>query len=273
MKTCLSSVLCLSFMLIHHALSAQDALTFQPDSIYSINQVKLRHWFSGTNKLHVATSHYNRNGQLVRHMKPDNYGFTELNTYYLYDGSGKLNRMVDSIKTRIPTKKEADSLMAMGLIVDSFLTDLRASPRIEVCRYELLHQGGVIVRIAKFNPNETLAYIDSLDNEGKLRRKYSYWNETLVRVDTTSFLFPNLPDKHTGWEYRRGRKREWQSTYRYQFDSQHLLNFVRTRSDGESAKARYFYDEKGLLVKTNSDLFDYEYPLIDVFEYEYYENE
>lgn len=251
--------------------TAQNTLTIQADSIYQGHKVKARHQYGGNSKFHVSSTFFDRKGRKTRYSKPDNHGFTENNTYYVYDASGRLIKMVDSVKTRIPSEVEIEQLTETGLVISSFLPELEALPGLKVLRYELTYEGSQLTRIAKFNPNESLQFIDSIQNLGLLSRKYWYWENKLYRVDTTKYLTPDIPNRISGWANQRGYRYEWELNYDLELQGSNVQSFTCTREDGESASSAYFYDDYGLLIRVENGLFDYEYPSIDHYEYEYYE--
>ncbi len=267
-------VLCFigTFMLFGFNLQAQNKLTDQPESLYKKNNVKLRHWYSGTNKLYEGTSYFDREGRMIRWSKPSNFGFTDNLTYYDYDADGKLISIIDSIKTRMPIEMEIEELEAAGLVTLSFQDEIKVIPPLEVFRYELFYQGDHLIRLSKFNPDESLMYIDSSFNEGLTHKKYSYWKEDLYQVEETTYSASNRIKRQRGWKYYRGSKYEWDDTFEYVMEGNRIQSFTKIKMNGEAATANYLYDITGLLSNTNIQLFGTkEYTLIDVYVYEYFE--
>lgn len=254
------------------AIYAQNELTIQSDSVYKNNNVKARHWYSGTNRFHEGTTNFDHEGTIVSHMKPSNFGFTENTTYYIYNLDGKLTGMVDSIKTRAPNDSEREKFQEGNQVPISFYSDLASLPTLEVFRYELTHDDNELIRISKFDPNESLVYIDSIKNQGSLRQKYWFRKDDLYKVESTEYISPNRFIRKYGWTHSRGRKYEWDKQFEFTTEDNRIQTLTHSRSDGQQISGTFLYDDYGLLIKTESELFDTdEYNLVEFFKYEYYE--
>jgi hypothetical protein len=243
---------------------AQEKGTYQADSIYKANHVKLRKWYSGTNKSLGVITYYDREGRLIKYQVNLNLGATVNTTHYTYDSIGNLISIVDSTKNGLPDKKEVKRVKKMGINPNFILNSIKNKPAIEVSEYELIYENHELSRITKYNPDGSLDYIDKFKDNGMIQEREWYRDGKLYRVDTTEFLIPNFKNKYYGWEIRGDTKSEWNYTYDYKMENGLVKEYTRF-DDGElEDTVKYFYDTNGLLLKTEGYI-------LEQFEYEYYQ--
>lgn len=243
---------------------AQEKGTYQADSIYKVNNVKLRKWYSGNNKKLGVITYYDTEGRLSKYQVEMNLGATTRTTHYEYDVDGKLINMVDSTKNGKPDKKEIKRLKKMGLNPNMLLGDLKNKPSLEVSKYELAYHDSELLKITKYNPDGSLDLVDTFKEGGKIQKREWYRNGKLYQISTTKYLKPNLKENFYGWEMQNGQKSEWDYTFTYDFEEGKVKSYVRFDNGEKKETVKYFYDAKGLLSRTEGYV-------LEQFEYEFYQ--
>ncbi|HNP19718.1 MAG TPA: hypothetical protein PKL31_14870 [Fulvivirga sp.] len=242
---------------------AQETGTYQADSVYKSNKVKLRKWYSGTNKKGGRTMYYDREGRLTKNEVELNLGATKVSTYYIYDQSGRLNAMVDSTKNSEPDKKQVKELKKMGINPQLILRTV--GPELEVSKYELEYDGDDLIKQTKFNPNGSIDFIVHIDGKRVKEIKDWYRNGSVYRQDTTEFITQFHKAKYYGWQLNNGTKLSWNYRFEYKFDERgRVLSYTRFDGEVEKETATFTYDSNGLLIETSGYAPNY-------FEYEYYD--
>lgn len=242
---------------------AQERETYQTDSLYKANNVKLRKWYSGTNKKLGLITYYDKEGRMTKYQVEMNMGATTRTTHYTYDKNGKLTHMVDSTKNGEPDKKEIKRLKKMGINANMLLGNIKNKPPLEVSRYELIYQEDELVKLTKYNPDGSLDIVDHLKENGKIQKREWYRNGELYQISTTEYVRPNLKEKYYGWEIRGGQKSEWNYTFKYDFEAGRVKRYIRFDNGEQKETVKYCYDGNGLLLKTEGYV-------VEQFEYEFY---
>lgn len=251
------------FMFICSPSVAQELGNYQNDSIYKQNKVKVRKWYSGTNKKLTITTSYDTEGRLSKYNVTLNLGATEMTTYYSYDANGKLINQVDTIRNGKPDKKELKRLKKMGFNPKMLLGDVKNKPALEVAKYDLIYEGDELIKRIKYNPDGSLDIVDSFQEGGKLQKKEWYRNGNIYRESTTRFLTEFHKERYFGWEIREGNKTTWDYHFEYDFEDGKVQKYVRYDFGNPKDTVTYYYDQKGLLTKTQGYI-------LEQFEYEYY---
>lgn len=258
-------------------LSAQDRDAFQPDSVYKANKVKLCKVIE-SGGWHYSTTHFDHNGRIVRLVKydnsdPSNYGayFTEISTYYLYADDGRLIHMIDSVKTRMPTPEESEKIRTTGPIGNDFVDKLNETPPLEINTYELVYENEEMVLTNKFDPKESLLYVDSISKNGYQHKKYSYTDRVLDQVEFISYSQRGYPCRRVIQVPNEGYWFWNEYNLTYEFQGGRLTIVTGVRDDGEVAETQYFYNESGLATKRLVGSFGYDQYSEQLYTYEYYE--
>ncbi|KXX69119.1 hypothetical protein [Flammeovirga sp. SJP92] len=261
MKNFLILVIC---VLTLSSVIAQEKGTYQADSIYKTNNVKLRKWYMGTNKKLGVITYYDKEGRLTKYQVKMNLGATDKTTHYQYGSNGQLESIVDSIKYGEPDKKEIKSLKKMGINPNMLLGDINNKPQLEVSKYDLVYESDELIKITKYNPDGTLDFIDNFKNNGKIQERALYRNGELYRISFTEYLIPNHKAKFYGWEMSSGKKSEWNYSFEYELENGLVKSYARFDNGKEMETVEYFYDDNGLLLKTKGNI-------LEQFEYQFYE--
>lgn len=242
----------------------QEKGTYQADNIYKSNNVKLRKWYSGTNKKLGAITYYDKEGRLIKYQVFMNMGATTRTTYYQYDLNGRLTKQVDSTINGDPDKKEIKKLKKMGLNPAFIIGSIKDKPPLEISKYEISYDSDFIKVIVKYNPDGSLDYVDSLMQNGQNQVRHWYRDNKLYQISTTEYLTPFLKEKYYGWEIRNSQKGEWNYTFEYTFENGQIKSYVSYDNKEPKETVKYYYDSNGLLVKTEGYV-------LELFEYEHYE--
>ena len=241
----------------------QETGTYQSNSIYKANRVKARLWYSGTNKQLGITTFYDTNGRLIKYQLEPFMNGAQRTTHYTYDSNDLLIAMVDTTKNGEPNKEQIDKLKKMGLDPNKFIKKDKNRPTVEVAKYELTYSGVQLIKVTKYNPDGSLDIVDNIANNGKRKVRDWYRNGTLKEQSTTEYLTEFHKEKFYGWEIRGGEKSKWDYTFKYEFENGRVKSFVRFDGKNEMETTKYFYDDKGLLIKAEGYVPEF-------FEYVYY---
>lgn len=249
--------------LIAHLTFGQETGSYQSDSIYKANKVKTRLWYSGTNKQLSITTFYDREGRLIQYQLEPFIDGAQRTTYYIYDFNGKLTDMVDTTRNGEPDKEKIKQLAKMGIDPNKLIKKEKNRPPFEVAKYELKYDENQLIKIIKYNPDNSIDFIDHITNNGKTKIRDNYRNEKIYRQNKSDQLTEFLKERFYGWEVRDGKKVRWDYKFEYEFSSGILQ--TSTRFDGQKAieTIKYYYDSNGLLVKMEGQVPDF-------FEYVFY---
>lgn len=259
----MKQVLLIIFILSTTRAFAQETGTYQADSTYKSNSVKLRKWYRGTNKKGGTVMYYDKKGRLTRYEIEMNLGASIRTTHYLYNDYGLLISMVDSTSNSTPDKKEIKRLKKLGINPSLLMTGADL-PELEISKYELEYNGDQLVKQIKYSTDGSLEIVDVFEQDGKIQRRDWYRNGKLYRNSSTEYLTKFHKEKYYGWEIEKdGSKREWNYSFKYQFNEQrNVISFTRFDGDEEKETVAYTYDSRGLLTGSSgyySEFFEYEY--------------
>ncbi|MDW3196290.1 MAG: hypothetical protein R8G66_28210 [Cytophagales bacterium] len=179
--------------------------------------------------------------------------------------------MIDSVKTRMPTKEESESMMKTGPIATRFLDKLRQFPPLEINTYELIYESDELVLFKKFGPKEVLLFVDSISESGNLHKKYPYIDQILNRFEFTSYSLAGYPRTPLIQETDGAYWYESQYEFTYEYEENALRLVTGKRHDGETAETKYFYDENGLVTGRQTGLYGTDQFFEEFYTYEYYD--
>jgi hypothetical protein len=152
-----------------------------------------------------------------------------------------------------------DSNEITNKLNDTFEFDIPKAV-VEVANYELTYSGDLLAKVTQYNPDGSLDIVGNIKNNGKTKIRDWYRNEKLTEQSTTEYLTEFLKERFYGWEIRDGIKTEWDYKFKYEFDNGRVKSHTRYVAEMEKETVKYFYDEKGLLLKTEGyapDFFEY----------------
>lgn len=253
-------IILIAITIITNLTFGQETSTYQSDSVYKANKVKARLWYSGTNKKLGITTFYDKKGRLTKYQLEPFMDGAQRTTHYSYDLSGLLIGIADTTKNGVPDQKQIKELKKMGLDPNMFLKSDNNRPSVEVAKYELTYSGDLLVKVTQYNPDGSLDIVDNIKNNGKTKIRDWYRNGKLTEQSTTEYLTELLKERFYGWEIRDGIKTEWDYKFKYEFDNGRVKSHTRYVAEMEKENVKYFYDEKGLLLKTEGyapDFFEY----------------
>jgi YD repeat-containing protein len=241
---------------------AQDTQTYQSDSVYRVNSVKVRRTYSGNDKKLMYTTYYDKSGFLTKYELTTFVDGAQRSTYYTYDLQGKLKNQVDTTINGEPDPKQIETLIKMGLDPNLFIKKEENKPPFEVSKYELIYQNDSLKKVKQYNPDGSLDLVDLTENNGKTKIRLSYDNDKLVRSGTIDYFTKYHYKRFYGWDTRSGVKREWNYTYKYKLDNNRIKSYKRYNYKKLEEAVKYFYNVQGLIVKITSKVpyeFDYDY--------------
>jgi YD repeat-containing protein len=247
---------------ITHLTFGQETGTYQSDSVYRVNKVKARLWYSGTEKQLTITTFYDTNGKLIKYQLEPFMDGTQRTTHYTYDSNGRLIAVVDTTKNGESSKEQIERLKKMGLDPGKFIRKDKNRPPVEVAKYELAYSGDQLTKVTKYNPDGSLDIVDNINSNGKREIRDWYRNGKLTRQSTTEYLTKFHKEKFYGWEIRDGKKTKWDYTFKYEFENGRVKSFVRYDGKKEMETTKFLYDDKGLLIKAEGfapEFFEYVY--------------
>jgi YD repeat-containing protein len=253
-------IILIAITIITNLTFGQETGTYQSDSIYKANKVKARLWYSGTNKKLGITTFYDKKGRLTKYQLEPFIDGAQRTTHYSYDLSGRLIGIADTTKSGVPDQKQIKELKKMGLDPNMFVKSDNNRPSVEAAKYELTYSGDLLVKVTQYKPDGSLDIVDNIKNNGKTKIRDWYRNGKLTEQSTTEYLTEFLKERFYGWEIRDGIKTEWDYKFKYEFDNGRVKSYTRYVAEMEKETVKYFYDEKGLLLKTEGytpDFFEY----------------
>ena len=216
----------------------QESALYQRDSIYKVNKVKARLWYSGPAKDLIVTTYYNAEGKLVKYEPEPREDGTQVTTYYSYDPKGHAIGMVDTIRNEESKKP------------------------IAISNYELQYDSSVLVKLTKYNPDGSIDYIKKFTDQKNIENFYRYKNGTIVESSTTEYRTKLHEERSYGWEIRNGKKSVWDYRLKYELENGRVKRYVKFEGRRKRENVKFFYNEKGLLIKmdnSGSDFFEYVY--------------
>lgn len=221
------------YFILFQAVS-QGPATYQSQEIYKKKGVKVRRWYTGTNKVLDKITWYDREGRLIIEYNP------LMITYYRYNPNGQLIEKTDTIFGKKDQPKQ------VGL-------------------YVLEYSNQELIKVTRWNPDYTLSYITRYEKSEKLQITECYNpNAIIYSQDTAEYDNQNLKVKFYGCD--KSSHHCWNSSYIYHYDKNKNIVKKTWLNYGEPAGEIYFfYNDKGLLARTESKLAP------EFFEYEYYE--
>jgi hypothetical protein len=249
------------FLFISGLTFGQEKWTYQSDSIYKANNVKVRKWYTG-DKL-VATTFYDKNGRMKK-IKREPFTFGGQRTvYFEYNEIGKLINQVDTTRNGKPDKKALRKLKKLGLDLKSKVP--KDKPEIEISKFEIQYEDNELIKLTKFNPDGTLNIVDHFENNGQKQVRYWYRDGNKYQESITEYLDDFHKEKYYGWEISPNTgKREWNYTFEYVYENGKIKEFTRFDNGQKKEITKMEYDNNGLLTKAS-------YYTTERFEYEYYD--
>ncbi|HTJ49670.1 MAG TPA: hypothetical protein VL443_09470 [Cyclobacteriaceae bacterium] len=241
-------------------VSAQETWTYQSDSVYKVNKVKVRKCFNGeklTDKIY-----YDQEGRMIKFALAPFIGGEQRTTYFQYDNNGRLINQVDSTRNGKPDKKTLKKLKKMGLDMSSQIRNNK-SP-LEVSKYDIEYANGIVSKLTKYNPDGSLDIVDNFEDNGRRKIRKWYRDGAIYREDTEEFIDEFHKDKYYGWEIQpNSSKMEWNYTFKYEFNNGRIDQFVRFEDGIQKETTKLTYNDHGLLIEAK-------YYTTERFEYEYY---
>jgi hypothetical protein len=260
------------FISISNFLYSQESITYQPDSVYKINKVKLRREYEigeEAKKILASTNYYDLLGKLYKYELEPLVDGQQISTYYNYDMKGKIVSMMDSIIYGEPNYEAMKKLKNIGLDVNVE----KHKTNFAVSKYIIEYKNAELITITKYKPDNSIDIIDKFENNEKKQIRYWFRNGIIYRNDTTEFEHPFYYIKYYGCDRENiYDKRCWNYFFINEYDQKGLLS---KRQKFENNKLieeiTYFYNDKKLLVQQqNKDIIHPQYPINKYFEYEYY---
>lgn len=264
----------IGFIIISNFLFSQESDTYQPDSAYKLNKVKLRREYEvgeESKKILTTTNFYNSLGELYKYELAPLIDGQQISTYYTYDSSGKIIGMVDSIIYGEPDHNAIKKLKDIGMDVNVE----KHKTHFAISKYKIEYNNIELSNITKYNPDSSIDIIDKFENNKKIKIRFWYRNGNIYRNDTTEFANPFHSVKYYGCNYENTYgKTCWNYIFINEYDKKGILTrrqkFERSRLIEEIT---YFYNDKNLLIQQqNKDVTYPQYPVNKYFEYEYYKN-
>lgn len=253
-------------LLLSEVCIAQETATFQNDTIYRLNRVKSRKWFSGNPKTLFVTTFYNRDGRLVKYQVEPLDG-AQLSTYYHYNEKGQLVGIVDTIHHMLPQSEPLTSLGKRGVNAH-LIANHKNVPKaaVEVANYTLQFKDNQLTMMTRMFPDRSINFIDALDSNGRRHIRSWYLRNNVFRRDTSVFWDDLHKTSYSGCESISGEEQNqcWRYSYLYTLKNKRIAK-VNTIEKGKIVDvARFYYNEKGLLIGIDSQVAP------EYFEYEYY---
>lgn len=262
----------IGFIFISNFLFSQESVTYQSDSVYKINKVKLRREYElgdEAQKVLVSTNYYNLLGRLYKYELAPLVDGQQISTYYLYDISGKIITMVDSIIYEEPNYETIKKLKNAGIDVNI----KKHKTNFAISKYNIEYNNAELICITKYNSDNSIDFIDKFENNQKKQIRYWYKNAIIYRNDTAEFECPFYYTKYYGCEQGNTYGRPcWNYLFINEFDQKGLLS---KRQKFENNKLMeemiYFYNDQNLLIQQQKkDVIHPKYLINTYFEYEYY---
>jgi hypothetical protein len=240
--------------------SAQETWTYQSDSVYKVNKVKVRKWFNGERP--TATTYYDQQGRMIKFVLEPFAGGEQTTTYFEFDDKGLLIKQVDSTRNGKPDKKRLKRLKKIGLDVSSLMKNNK--PALEVSKYDIEYANGIVSKLTKYNPDGSLDIVDNFENNGRKKIRKWYRDGAIYREDTEECIDDFHNDKYYGWQIQPNSvKIEWNYTFKYEFNNGRIDQFVRFEDGIQKETTKLTYNDHGLLIEAK-------YYTAERFEYEYY---
>ncbi len=245
---------------------SQEPQTYQSNSTYKKNKIKLRRWYTGTNKALTIITYYDTEGRLIKYENQPTLTGSQTTTYYVYDETGKLVSMVDTIKNGKADMEKIKQLESMGLKINYDAKKEKKKPKFEIGAYELNYSGNELIKIISFNPDNSIRFVDLYQNNRRINIREWYNSAgAIYRQDTAVYEKPNQKIKYSGCDKGTYGKC-WTYNYSHEFDKEgKIIKMVEYEKNGHDELTTFYYNDKGLLIKALSKLRP------GFFEYEFYE--
>lgn len=211
---------------------------YQRDSIYRVNKVKARLWYSGKDKQLNAATQYDTKGRIIKFYAEPFEGEARITTYYSYDPKGHLAGMIDTIRNNDHNT-------------------------FEIAKYDLEFDSGFLVKLTRYNPDRSIDYVQKFSNKRAIENLFRYNSGTIVENSTTEYRSNYLEERYFGWRKDGSKKTTWNYLFKYEVKSGQVSSYVRYSGKRKKETVRFFYDEKGLLLRIQDSSPDY-------FQYLYY---
>lgn len=256
-------------LLITSTVYSQERDTFQPDSVYRINNVKTRIRLNDNAKTKSKLIYnYDRQGRWIEFILTDNFveDKIQMKVEYKYDDAGRL----------------------IGETETSYSGD---KIQITESKFEYDEKGRVISNKrfidGQIYSDETYTYNPLVEHEKQYRKG------TVYREQTSYFEYPNYSNRFTGVELadKNAKPREfktpdgkivkfdppkedrkWDYTFENKLDDQGRIIQRKRFSNGTlQGEAIYKYNDKGLLIEKSDKMISAKFEIKELFEYKYWD--
>lgn len=226
---------------------SQEKDTFQSDSLYRVNKVKLRKLIhAGADTKQTNIIRYDKNGRMAEYILSNAPGLNALfKIVYKYDPSGKLIAEDYFYGSMAGEKTKIDYDTAKRVLKKS-TSYYDNKPKSEI----------------QFSYEPLVEFQKKFNREGILQREqYSYYERS------------NVTNRFRGTDYRpNGQKdKTWEYTFTNTFDSAGRLVKRESKQGTQSIQfMEYEYNDKGLLIRKTIRS-EFSPPVIEEYKYEYWE--
>lgn len=256
-------------LLITWSAYSQERDTFQPDSVYRVNNVKTRIRFNDKAQTKSKLIYnYDKQGRWIEFILTDNFieDKVQMKVEYKYDDTGRL----------------------IGETATSYSGD---KIQLKQSKFEYNEKGKVTSNKklidGKLYSEETYTYNPLVENEKQYRKG------TVYREQTSYFEYPNYSNRFTGVELadKNAKPREfktpdgktmkvdppkedrkWDYTFENKLDDQGRIIQRKRFSNGTlQSEAIYKYNDKGLLIEKTDKVFSSKFEIKELFEYKYWD--
>jgi hypothetical protein len=260
------------FISISNFLYSQEGITYQPDSVYKINKIKIRREYEvgeEAKKILTSTNYYDSLGQLYKYELAPFIDGQQISTYYNYGIRGEIISMMDSIIYKEPDYETIKKLKNIGMDfnIEKHKTNFAVS------KYIIEYNNAELITIIKYKSDNSIDIIDKFENNKKKHIRYWYRNGIVYRNDTTEFKSPFYYIKYYGCDQENIHGKPcWSYFFINEYDQKGLLlKRQKFENNTLTEEITYFYNDKHLLVQQqNKDVIHTKYAINKYFEYEYY---
>lgn len=248
---------------------SQERDTFQPDSVYRLNNVKTRIRFNEKAQTKSKLIYnYDRQGKWIEFVLTDNFvdDKIQMKVEYKYDSKGRLISETETSYsgTKIQIKDSKIEYDEKGRVTSN----------------KKFIDGQIY-------SEETYTYNPLIESEKQYR------NGTVYREQTSYFEYPNYSNRFTGTELadKNAKPREfktpdgkvvkfdppkedrkWDYTFENKLDEQGRIIQRKRFFNGElQDEANYKYNDKGLLIEKTDKRVSSKFEIKELFEYKYWD--
>lgn len=256
----MKTVILIGFLILPFLTFAQEKWSYQSDSLYKANKVKVRKRFNQEKS--SATTYYDQEGRMTKIVHAPYMGGAQVTTHFVYDQKDLLIQQVDSIRNGKPDRKALKELKKIGLDVSSIMDNNK--PKLQVSKYDIEYTNRIISKLTKYKPDGIVDHIDYFENNGKKQIRKWYRNGEVYKESITEYIDEFHKNKYYGWYIGpNSKKREWSYTFEYEFKDGQISEFVRFDNGIRKETTVLTYNNNRLLTQAKNYT-------IERFEYEYY---